>query len=115
MDYLDRYGASLGTAANPPDGAVYVRRWSVEPLPTNPNNTLILQVHVMRVGDRGTAGAGPAGRDEGRGTGGHGQDEEVAMNHPSLRMPIEERGFTLVELLIVDGDHADRHRQRCSR
>jgi hypothetical protein len=28
---------------------VYFRRWSVEPLPTNPNNTLILQVVVGRI------------------------------------------------------------------
>src|SRR4029079_11537118 len=42
-----------------------------------------------------------AGRPhEGRGAGGHGQDEEVAMNHPSLRMLREERGFTIVELLV---------------
>ena len=44
VDYLDRNGTALGGGANPPDGTVYVRRWSVEPLPTNPNNTLVLQV-----------------------------------------------------------------------
>ena len=49
VDYLDAYGAWLGTGAAPPSGAVYVRRWSVEPLPTNPNNTLVFQVLVERV------------------------------------------------------------------
>jgi type II secretory pathway pseudopilin PulG len=49
VDYLDAYGAWLGTGATPPTGAVYVRRWSVEPLPTNPNNTLVFQVLVERV------------------------------------------------------------------
>ena len=52
VDYLDRYGESLGGGADVPDDAVYVRRWSIEPLPTNPNNTLILQVLVFSVGDR---------------------------------------------------------------
>ena len=46
VDYLDRYGASLGGGPTPPAGAVYVRRWSVEPLPTNPNNTIVIQVLV---------------------------------------------------------------------
>ena len=49
VDYLDRGGQWVGTGANPPAGAVYVRRWSIEPLPTNPNNTLILQVLVTTV------------------------------------------------------------------
>jgi type II secretory pathway pseudopilin PulG len=49
VDYLDAYGAWLGTGAAPPEGAVYVRRWSIEPLPTNPNNTLVFQVLVGRV------------------------------------------------------------------
>jgi type II secretory pathway pseudopilin PulG len=59
VDYLDRYGASLGGAATPPDGTAYVRRWSVEPLPTNPNNTLILQVMVFNLRDRENTGTGP--------------------------------------------------------
>jgi type II secretory pathway pseudopilin PulG len=52
VDYLDRYGVALGGGAQVPANTVYVRRWSVEPLPTNPNNTLILQVLVFSVGDR---------------------------------------------------------------
>jgi prepilin-type N-terminal cleavage/methylation domain-containing protein len=46
VDYLDMNGQYLGTGATPPAGATYIRRWSVEPLPTNPNNTLVLQVFV---------------------------------------------------------------------
>jgi prepilin-type N-terminal cleavage/methylation domain-containing protein len=49
VDYLDEYGAWVGTGAAPPHGAVYVRRWSIEPLPTNPNNTLVFQVLVGRI------------------------------------------------------------------
>jgi hypothetical protein len=36
-------------------GAVYIRRWTVEPLPTNPNNTIVLQVLVTRWRNRGIA------------------------------------------------------------
>jgi prepilin-type N-terminal cleavage/methylation domain-containing protein len=46
VDFLDAAGKSLGTGGAPPNGTQYVRRWSIEPLPTNPNNTLILQVRV---------------------------------------------------------------------
>jgi type II secretory pathway pseudopilin PulG len=56
-DFVDRNGRSLGSGANPPAGTVYIRRWSVEPLPTNPNNTLVLQVLVTRHRDRGGADA----------------------------------------------------------
>jgi hypothetical protein len=55
VDYLDANGNSLGGGATPPDGTVYYRRWSVEPLPTNPNNTLVLQVLVSRRKTRGAA------------------------------------------------------------
>lgn len=70
VDYLDRFGGSLGGGANPPVNTVYVRRWSVEPLPTNPNNTLILQVLVFGLRDRpNDGGNGPVldrVRDEAR-------------------------------------------------
>src|SRR5438094_1105563 len=56
VDYVDRYGNSLGGGTTtPPAGTSYIRRWSVEPLPTNPNNTIVLQVLVTRWHDRGTA------------------------------------------------------------
>ena len=54
-DYLDENGKSLGGGTTPPGGTRFIRRWSVEPLPTNPNNTLVLQVLVTRSRDRGTA------------------------------------------------------------
>ena len=59
VDYVDRYGRTLGGGLNTPGDAVYVRRWSVEPLPTNPNNTLILQVLVFALNDRPANGDGP--------------------------------------------------------
>lgn len=73
VDFLDRTGAVVPPPAGgnqPPANTFYVRRWSVEPLPTNPNNTLILQVMVFSVGDRAnTGGTGPvltSVRDEAR-------------------------------------------------
>jgi prepilin-type N-terminal cleavage/methylation domain-containing protein len=46
VDYLDSFGNWAGNGSTPPENAAYIRRWSIEPLPTNPNNTLILQVFV---------------------------------------------------------------------
>lgn len=68
VDYVDQFGNKLGGGDTVLDGTVYIRRWSVEPLPTNPNNTLILQVLVTRSRDRGTANEGSVRRlpDEAR-------------------------------------------------
>jgi prepilin-type N-terminal cleavage/methylation domain-containing protein len=58
-DFLDAYGQSLGTGTEPPENAMYIRRWLVEPLPANPNNTIVLQVMVTVRRNRGNAdGAG---------------------------------------------------------
>lgn len=51
VDYLDANGAWVGTGEQPTAGAVYIRRWAIVPLPTNPNNTLILQVLVTSAAD----------------------------------------------------------------
>lgn len=55
VDYVDHFGRVLGGGATAPAGTTYIRRWSVEPLPTDPNNTLVLQVVVTRRPDRGAA------------------------------------------------------------
>lgn len=57
-DFLDAAGQPLGGGAVPPATAVFVRRWSVEPLPSNPADTLVLQVIVTRA-VRGAAARGP--------------------------------------------------------
>lgn len=49
VDYLDARGTWIGGGGTPPAATVYIRRWSIQPLPTNPNNTLILQVLVTTV------------------------------------------------------------------
>jgi len=64
VDYVDASGASLGgAAAVPPPGAAYVRRWSVESLPSSAN-TMVLQVLVMRARPRDAADnrISPSGR-----------------------------------------------------
>jgi prepilin-type N-terminal cleavage/methylation domain-containing protein len=48
-DFLNENGMWIGTGTSVPVGAVYVRRWSIVPLPTNPNNTLVLQVVVKPI------------------------------------------------------------------
>ena len=47
VDHLDREGKWVGTGTNPPSGTRFVRRWSIRPLPTDPGNTLVLQVSVV--------------------------------------------------------------------
>jgi prepilin-type N-terminal cleavage/methylation domain-containing protein len=49
VDFLDGAGGWVGTGSTPPQTAVYIRRWSIQPLPTNPNNTLVIQVLVSPV------------------------------------------------------------------
>ena len=69
VDYLDVYGKIVGTGGTTiPNGTTYIRRWTIEPLPTNPNNTVVLQVLVTRSTSRGKADAGKVERlpDEAR-------------------------------------------------
>ena len=68
VDHLDANGRIVGNDTIPPNEAVYTRRWSIEPLPTNPNNTLVIQVLVTRNRDRGQAEEGRVARlaDEAR-------------------------------------------------
>jgi prepilin-type N-terminal cleavage/methylation domain-containing protein len=49
VDFLDAGGNWVGTGTTVPRTAVYIRRWSIQPVPTNPNNTLVLQVLVTPV------------------------------------------------------------------
>ena len=62
VDYLDHYGRTLGGGTVIPENTAFIRRWSVEPLPTNPNNIVILQVLVTRQRDRGVGDAGSVSR-----------------------------------------------------
>ncbi len=65
VDYLDEQGVWVGNTASGAANAAYVRRWSITPLPTNPNNTLVFQVRVMTVRQAqavAVAASAPTGR-----------------------------------------------------
>jgi type II secretory pathway pseudopilin PulG len=59
VDYLDAQGTWVGTGVVPPATAAFIRRWAIRPLPTNPNNTLVLQVLVTPVATEGSRTVGP--------------------------------------------------------
>jgi len=54
-DYLDQFGNVLGGGSGIRARTVYIRRWSIQPLPTNPNDTIVIQVLVTRQVNRGLA------------------------------------------------------------
>lgn len=58
VDYLDGNGVYIGTGTVPPQGSVFIRRWSIQPLPTNPNNTIVLQVFVTSITNEGNRDPG---------------------------------------------------------
>lgn len=54
VDYLDANGRWIGRGPAAPPPAVYVRRWAVRPLASDPDNTLVFEVVA---GARGPNGA----------------------------------------------------------
>ena len=58
-DFVDRSGRLLGAGTAPPDSA-YARRWSIEPLPTSPAHTSIVQVLVIDLRHHAAGNAVPA-------------------------------------------------------
>ena len=62
VDYLDVNGVQLGGGTVAPAGTAYIRRWTIEPLPADPNNTLVIQVLVTRRRNRGVADLGSVAR-----------------------------------------------------
>src|SRR5688500_12740213 len=60
--YLDANGTHIGTGTTPTDGTVFIRRWSIQPLPTNPNNTLVLQVLVTPLANEALRDDAPGAR-----------------------------------------------------
>jgi prepilin-type N-terminal cleavage/methylation domain-containing protein len=60
-DFVDRFGRVSGGGTTPPRGTAYIRRWSIEPLPANPANALVLQVLVSRAGGRAARDTGATG------------------------------------------------------
>jgi prepilin-type N-terminal cleavage/methylation domain-containing protein len=64
VDYLDVHGRWVGNGSSPPPGAVFVRRWSIDPLDGSPD-ALVLQVLVRPV-SQGIGTAVVRGRSETR-------------------------------------------------
>lgn len=62
VDYLDAAGGWLGTGRAPPPGTQYVRRWSVDPFPTDGQHTVIFHVAVTTLNDEVRRGASPSRR-----------------------------------------------------
>jgi prepilin-type N-terminal cleavage/methylation domain-containing protein len=62
VDFADAQGTPLGGGGAPPPGAVFVRRWSVEPVGAS-SDLLLLQVLVRPLAD-GTPGPGQRGARE---------------------------------------------------
>jgi len=46
VEYLDSSGRSVSETGAPASSAAYIRRWSVQPLPADPANTMVIQVLV---------------------------------------------------------------------
>jgi hypothetical protein len=65
VDYVDARGCGLGGGIVPPRGAMFVRRWSIGPMPSRPNDTLVLQVVVAPVSDAMTGAVGGPTRSTG--------------------------------------------------
>jgi type II secretory pathway pseudopilin PulG len=57
VDYLDRFGNVLGGGSSLRSKTSYIRRWAIEPLAANPDNTLVIHVLVTTRFDRGVADA----------------------------------------------------------
>jgi hypothetical protein len=63
VDYVDRLGNVLRGGSSPLPKTAYIRRWAIEPLATDPDNTVVIHVLVTTRLDGGSAGvAGTAVR-----------------------------------------------------
>ena len=58
VDYLDDRGSWVGEGSPPPEGTVFIRRWSIRPLAAAPDRSLLIQVLVTTVRDERSR-AGP--------------------------------------------------------
>jgi hypothetical protein len=58
VDYLDQHGRWTGTGVAPPAAAVFIRRWSVTPLPGSASDALVLRVLVTTVTRESQAASG---------------------------------------------------------
>jgi hypothetical protein len=61
-DFVDERGRWIGGGTTPPPGTVYVRRWEIAPLPSDPD-TLLIQVLAFRWRNFRTGSAEIAGQN----------------------------------------------------
>lgn len=57
VDYLDRAGRWVGQGPVPPAAAVFARRWSIRPLPSDSVDSRVIQVLVRPVEPRAASGS----------------------------------------------------------
>jgi len=58
VDHVDAGGTIVGRLAQPPPGAVFTRRWSIERLAFDPDDSRLIQVLVTGYRNRGRADQG---------------------------------------------------------
>ena len=51
VDYVDDEGGWCGNGASPPQTAVFIRRWAIEPMAGDPADSIVLSVFVIPVVD----------------------------------------------------------------
>ena len=61
-DFIDRDANSVGGGTTPPAATAYIRRWSVQPLPDDPDHSLVFQVLVTPWRHRGAVDPGAMAR-----------------------------------------------------
>lgn len=52
VEYLDKNGVVIGRGATPEPGTAYIRRWSVSPVPSNPDEQVVIRVLILPKGTR---------------------------------------------------------------
>ena len=52
VDYLDKKGVVLGGGVMPKPRTAYIRRWSVSPVPANPEAQVVIRVLILPKGSR---------------------------------------------------------------
>jgi type II secretory pathway pseudopilin PulG len=65
VDYLDESGRWIGTGSTPPPRTAYLRRWSIEPLPADPADSIALQVLVISLAGTANVGGDVVGLERG--------------------------------------------------
>ncbi len=63
-DFFDGSGRPLPAGSGQPAAAFFVRRWSIQPLASDPGQSRVLEVRVLRVATANPAGSWPGSQPE---------------------------------------------------